>query len=83
MAERRCGNCPPEPVKPKLPVASGLVEEDGKRLWHQVLVTLNTVVEMMQTYALLNVPGGDPVPIRRLVVRLMEVAKTVETGSVG
>ena len=34
MAERRCANCPPTPVKPKLPPVSGLVLEDGKRLWH-------------------------------------------------
>ena len=66
MAERRCANCPPTPVKPKLPPVSGLVLEDGKRLWHHALVTCNAVVEMMHVYTLLGAPGGDPSPLRQM-----------------
>lgn len=78
MAERRCANCPPEPVKPKLPPVSGLLFEDGKRLWHQALITCNTVVEMTRVYAMLGVPGGDPSPLRRMASNLLQIASIVE-----
>ena len=77
MAERRCANCPPEPVKPVLPPLSGLVAADSKRLWHHALVTVNAAVEMMRTYAVLGATGGDPVSLRRLASSLLEIAQTV------
>lgn len=81
MAERRCANCPPEPVKPKLPKVSGLLTDDGKRLWHQALVTCNTVVEMMRVYSHLGAPGGDPVPLRRMAANLLEIAYAIEDNN--
>ena len=81
MAERRCANCPPTPTPRKLPPVSGLVLEDGKRLWHHSLVTCNAVVEMMRVYSQLNAPGGDPVPLRRMASNLLEVAKAVENNN--
>jgi hypothetical protein len=81
MAERRCANCPPTPVTPKLPLAAGLVSEDGKRLWHHALVTCNAAVEMMHVYTLLGVPGGDPSHLRGLASRLLEVAQACEENN--
>jgi hypothetical protein len=83
MAERRCANCPPTPtpVKPTLPPVSGLLAEDGKRLWHHALVTCNAVVEMMHVYTLLGAPGGDPVPLRHMAARLLEVAFAAEENN--
>ena len=83
MAERRCANCPPEPVKLRLPPASGLVSEDGKRLWRHALVTCNAVVEMMNVYTLLGAPGGDPSHLRRMATRLSEVAQACEESNAG
>ena len=65
MAERRCANCPPTPVKPKLPPVSGLVSEDGKRLWHHALVTCNAVVEMMHVYTLSACRAAIPATFAR------------------
>ena len=81
MAERRCANCPPEPVKPKLPPVSGLVLEDGKRLWHQALITCNTVIEMTRVYSVLGVPGGDSLPLRQMAANLLQVAYIVEANN--
>jgi hypothetical protein len=81
MAERRCANCPPTPVKPKLPPAAGLVSEDGKRLWHHALVTCNAAVEMMHVYTLLGAPGGDPSQLRQVASRLLEVAQDCEENN--
>ena len=83
MAERRCRNCPPTPtpVKPNLPPVSGLVSEDGKRLWHHALVTCNAVVEMMHTYTRLGAPGGDPRALRQMASHLLEVAKACEENN--
>ena len=81
MAERRCANWPPTPVKPKLPPVSGLVLEDGKRLWHHTLVTCNAAVEMMHVYTLLGAPGGDPSQLRQVASRLLEVAQDCEENN--
>ena len=83
MAERRCANCPPTPtlVKPPLPPVSDLVSEDGKRLWHHALVTCNASVEMMNTYMLLGVPGGDPRALRQMASRLLEAAHICEENN--
>lgn len=78
MAERRCANCPPEPAKPMLPPVSGLVLQDGKRLWHHALVTLNAVAEMARVYTLLGTPGGDPAALRRVASSLLETAQSCE-----
>ena len=81
MAERRCANCPPTPVTPKLPPAAGLVSEDGKRLWHHALVTCNAAVEMMHVYTLLGAPGDDPNQLRQVASRLLEVAQDREENN--
>ena len=81
MAERRCANCTPTPEKPKQPPVSGLVLEDGKRLWHHALVTCNTVMEMMHVYTLIGAPGGDPGHLRRMATRLLEIAQACEQNN--
>ena len=82
--KRRCRNCPDEPTpEPPAPKAMTLVAGEAEKLWHQALLTCNTVVEMMAGYSMLGVPGNPVRQLRRLVGRLNEIITTCESREAG